>query len=473
VGEIVWAKMRGYPHWPGQITALKDSPFNIRKGAYCVFFFGSRNYAPIFPEDLKAFHELDPDRMKVKHLQMNRAIIECEDFLAGKIRIFHEHNKKELFINESMSVIPREARASGTASPEDSTSKRIEKESSKSSIQLPVKVPKQNGVGHEDVIEKVSLVKIHQCEMITEDQVLCLAKKEVKPTVKHIGFIGLGCLGRAVVRNLLLSKHNVTVWNRNAEISQEFERLGALVGTCPQDVVNECQIIFVCLSNSEAVLELVTKEEVFNLCVIKDKCFINMSCISASVAREISRILMLKGGRFLMTSPVGTKAEIHIGDMVILASGDRVANEECFSCFHAISGVVHYLGEDVTTAIILGASLNFLRASSLAALSETLALAEKVGLCPTDFLEIMDSLKIFSPFQRESASKMINGCFITQKALHHVTNDLKIVVDIADLVGSEKMRIMNQILQMFKVAQSIGLQDHDESSIYLKAQTHL
>lgn len=464
--------MRGYPHWPGQITALKDSPFAIRKGAYCVFFFGSRNYAPIFPEDIKPFHELDVDQMKVKHLQMNKAIIECEQYLAGKVRIFHEHNKKELLLYDGMFSIPREARASGSSSPDDST--MSEKEASKSSSQQPPgKDGKVNGLGHEDVSEKIPFVNLHECEMLTEEQVLCLANKEVKPTEKPIGFIGLGCLGRAVVRNLLLTKHSVTVWNRNGDVSREFERLGAIVGNSPKDLVNECQIIFICLSDSEAVSNLLIKEEVFNLSILKDKCFVQMSCTSPATAMEMSKIIKLKGGRFLMTNVIGTKAEIHVGDMVVLASGDRVANEECDSCFHAICGVLHYLGENVTTAIILGASLNYLRATSLGALSEALSLAEKIGLSQTDFLDIMDSLKIFSPFHKEAASKMINGCFITQKALQHVTNDLKIIVDIAEVAGSEKMQIMNQLLQLFKIAQSIGLQDHDESSIYLKAQTQL
>ncbi len=478
MGEVVWAKMRGYPHWPGQITALKDSPFSIRKGAYCVFFFGSRNYAPIFPEDLKPFHELDANQMKVKHLQMNKAIIECENFLAGKIRIFHEHNKKELLLYDGMFSMQRETRGSGSSSPEDSTdnlssSTKGEKETTRGPSQLLGKDNKMNGVGHEDILEKIPFVKLHQCEMLTEEQVLCLANKEVKPTEKPIGFIGLGCLGRAVVRNLLLTKHNVTVWNRNADVSREFERLGAIVGTSPKDLVNECQIIFICLPDSEAVSDLVVKEEILSVPLLEDKCFVQMSCINAVTAAELSKVINLKGGRFLMTSVIGTKAEIHVGDMVVLASGDRAANEECDSCFHAICGMLHYLGENVNTAITLGASLNYLRATSLGALSEALSLAEKIGLNQTDFVDIMDSLKLFSPYQREAASKMINGCFITQKALQHVTNDLKIIVDIAEFVGSEKMEIMSQLLQSFKIAKSIGLKDHDESSIYLKAQTPL
>ncbi|KAG8189174.1 hypothetical protein JTE90_018465 [Oedothorax gibbosus] len=53
-GDLVWAKMPNYPHWPGRIMAPDDDmtkicgPLDPKKGEqHYVYFFGTDNYAPI------------------------------------------------------------------------------------------------------------------------------------------------------------------------------------------------------------------------------------------------------------------------------------------------------------------------------------------------------------------------------------------------------------------------------------------
>ncbi|ESO93764.1 hypothetical protein LOTGIDRAFT_153226 [Lottia gigantea] len=59
VGDLVWAKMKGFPHWPGKIIEAKPDikrPSN-KKPHQFVFFFGSENYAWIAEEGVLKYGE--------------------------------------------------------------------------------------------------------------------------------------------------------------------------------------------------------------------------------------------------------------------------------------------------------------------------------------------------------------------------------------------------------------------------------
>ncbi|XP_063415180.1 cytokine-like nuclear factor N-PAC [Mytilus trossulus] len=54
VGDLVWAKMKGFPSWPGKVIAPKDEVKKPLKKTlhHFVFFFGSENYAWIPEENI-------------------------------------------------------------------------------------------------------------------------------------------------------------------------------------------------------------------------------------------------------------------------------------------------------------------------------------------------------------------------------------------------------------------------------------
>ncbi|CAD5206334.1 unnamed protein product [Bursaphelenchus okinawaensis] len=53
VGDLVWAKMRGFPHWPAQISKIP----NQHNGKYSVFFFGTHESAFVKVADLFDYYE--------------------------------------------------------------------------------------------------------------------------------------------------------------------------------------------------------------------------------------------------------------------------------------------------------------------------------------------------------------------------------------------------------------------------------
>eukprot|EP00057_Strongylocentrotus_purpuratus_P010596 XP_011665070.1 PREDICTED: putative oxidoreductase GLYR1 [Strongylocentrotus purpuratus] len=57
-------------------------------------------------------------------------------------------------------------------------------------------------------------------------------KKDIKPTEKRIGFIGLGLMGTGMAMNLIKAGHKVTVWNRTSEKVRLYSPITHLPISC-------------------------------------------------------------------------------------------------------------------------------------------------------------------------------------------------------------------------------------------------
>src|SRR6266700_4032696 len=128
--------------------------------------------------------------------------------------------------------------------------------------------------------------------------------------VERLGYLGLGMMGSPMTRRLLDAGYEVTVWNRSESKTSSLVNAGSRLATDPCAVANASSIIFMCLTDADAV-----EKVAFGSCgglanaAGAGKLVVDFSSIQPDAARSIARRLKAANEMGWIGAPVsgGTK----------------------------------------------------------------------------------------------------------------------------------------------------------------------
>ncbi|KAL1459845.1 hypothetical protein WDU94_011798 [Cyamophila willieti] len=268
IGDLVWAKMKGFPPWPGKVST---PPADIaskkpKKPSSCIYFFGSRNYAWIEDNFIKSYLEHKETLEKSnKSVAFKEACAAIEDFIAKGEVMDEAENEADAFVDEADALfnkIKEESTAPATPvekpKPKPKSTKKEYNNTSRGSKRLSensspagadsvlhsIKKKKQrlsssvsgspslreNSRSGDDYSERLSyspkvgllarpantdLPATPSLDLTSINE--SLKDKNINPSSLKFGFLGLGIMGSGIVKNLLNSGHSVIVWNRSPE----------------------------------------------------------------------------------------------------------------------------------------------------------------------------------------------------------------------------------------------------------------
>ncbi|XP_076376320.1 nucleosome-destabilizing factor isoform X2 [Megalopta genalis] len=462
LGDLVWAKMKGFSPWPGRVSnPSKDlkKPTNTKKGpVQCIFFFGTNNYAWIEESNIKPYLEYKETLIKSSKAGAFKDAVEAiEEFIANG-----EETPKTKRLDTSTSDARRPAKKQRRES-NTSNSNRV------GSIS-----PAMN---HSTSLRKSGSTLLNRPANIArpvtppldvETLSQTLKEKNILPSTLKFGFLGLGIMGSGIVKNLINSGHSVIVWNRTQEKCADFVKAGAEQGLTPSDVVLAADITFSCVADPQAA-----KDMVFGNCgvlteISPEKGYVEMTGIDAETSQDIAEAITAKGGRYLEAQVQGSKTQAQEGTLVILAAGDRTLFDECQSCFEAMGKNSFYLGE-VGNASKMNLVLQLMAGVTLAGLAESMALADRAGLQQKDVLEVLELTSLACPAILDKGKAIIEGGFPTQLPLQHMQKDLRLSLGMSDQL-EQPLPLAAAANEVYKHAKRLGYGEHDASAVYIRAR---
>lgn len=212
----------------------------------------------------------------------------------------------------------------------------------------------------------------------------------------ELGYVGLGVMGSAVTRRLLLAGHDVTVWNRTREKAEPLLEAGARWADSPREVAERSELVFTMVTNTAAVQAVTEGPDGILAGLGAGKVYVDMSTASPANTRALAERVAEVGAQMLDAPVSGTSITVDQGKVSIMVGGDADAFARARPVLEAIGPKVFHLGPN-GSAVTMKIAINLSLAVQMLAFSEGLLLAEKTGIPREQAVEVMLASVIASP----------------------------------------------------------------------------
>jgi len=207
-------------------------------------------------------------------------------------------------------------------------------------------------------------------------------------TELHVGFVGLGTMGKPMAHNVRRLDFPLTVYDVRPEPVAELVAAGARAAGSPREAALDADIVITMLPDSSDVRAAVLGPGGVLEGLRAGAVLMEMSTIDPTVTREVAAAVQAKGAR-MIDAPVGrSSAAAAEGTLIIMAGGDPDTVGYCRPVLEALGSTIHHcgpLGAGATTKIVN----NLVSSSILLVVAEAVVLGVKAGLTPEVMLQVL------------------------------------------------------------------------------------
>ncbi|GFU55818.1 putative oxidoreductase GLYR1 [Trichonephila clavipes] len=182
-----------------------------------------------------------------------------------------------------------------------------------------------------------------------------------------------------------------------------FFKTGAVQACTPADLFEKCDIIFSCISGSEAVGSVFSGTDGIlsgmNKFKNSNKSYVELSTFDIVIPKELESKFKQRGWRYLDASISGSKEQVNSGALLIPVSGDVELFRDYESYFAAMAKHVRYVYTEIGSATKLNILTNMHCNAIFATSREACGLMRKCNLSSMTFMEILDAIPISFPLE--------------------------------------------------------------------------
>jgi 3-hydroxyisobutyrate dehydrogenase-like beta-hydroxyacid dehydrogenase len=225
-----------------------------------------------------------------------------------------------------------------------------------------------------------------------------------------IGFIGLGRMGSAMAKNLVMAGHDVTVFNRSPGRSRALIQLGAHEAT---DIAGACrgEVVITMLSDDAAVTQIAMGDDGIIAKLPKDAIHLSMSTIGVDLSRRLTQAHARAGQRYVTAPVFGRPAMAAAGTLFIVTAGDPATVDLCRPLLAVIGQSTTQINTEPSAANLVKLSGNFLQAAVIEALGEAIALIDKAGIDRRAYVAFLTSTVFTAPAYKTYGNLIAEGTF--------------------------------------------------------------
>jgi len=200
-----------------------------------------------------------------------------------------------------------------------------------------------------------------------------------KPTV---AFLGLGKMGVAMATNLQRAGYPLVVWNRSAGKAGALLAGGASLADSPADAAKAVDIVISSLADDASMRAVASGPDGILAGLRPGAIHIGTSTISPALSDDLATLHAAQGGRYLAGPVVGRVPAAEAAQLVTFVAGDAAAIEATRAVITTYAPRLVVAGERQRDASVAKLIANFLGASAMDLIGQSLVWAERSGLQP-------------------------------------------------------------------------------------------
>lgn len=191
---------------------------------------------------------------------------------------------------------------------------------------------------------------------------------------QRIGFIGLGTMGRPMVRRLLAAGYEVTVWNRSPRPVQDLVADGAKAAADIAEVFT-APIVLSILADDAGVRERILDSGVLDgaACQVH----VNLATVSAGLAGEAATEHQARGVGYVAAPVLGRAEVAAAGKLNVLAAGSKESQALVRPVLEAFAARIWDLGPTPAQASVVKIAVNALLGAAIEMTGEAVGLVER------------------------------------------------------------------------------------------------
>ena len=205
---------------------------------------------------------------------------------------------------------------------------------------------------------------------------------------EKIGFIGLGIMGKPMVRNLLKADYLPVVYNRSQASIDEMTSEGAIPAASAKEVTEKSDVVITMLPDTPDVESVIFAENGILAGAHEGLLLIDMSTISPVVTGRIASELESRNVKMLDAPVSGGDKGAIAGTLSIMVGGEESDFKRAKPIFEAMGKTIVHCGA-IGSGQIVKACNQIVVALVIEAVSEALVLGSKAGVKPEIILEVL------------------------------------------------------------------------------------
>jgi len=206
-------------------------------------------------------------------------------------------------------------------------------------------------------------------------------KETTLAAIEHVGFIGVGTMGKPMAKRLIDAGFEVAVIDVRESQVAELASHGAITPASYAELAEYAQAVILSLPNSQIVESVFYAPGDFLTLIHPGTVVIDMGTSNPASTRRIARALKLKQAEMLDAPVSGGEAGAIEGTLSCMVGGSKATLERVMPVLRVLANTINHIGH-ISMGHTMKLLNNMVGISNLVILCEVLSIAEKLGVDP-------------------------------------------------------------------------------------------